>query len=441
MELRTQPPVFKAPEPETVPGAGRGTDDGALVSDFIAAALGLDRPWEIAAVYPGALYLGRDNVDGFSLHRIRLPFNGRRQAPPDGACALLTEAGFTDDGTRDHADFGLLYGAAGALAGIFPLPGTGWAAGSIFCYFDLTDFSPRLAELREPDVNEAQAPLMARWLDCRAAVTHFKAVWQAARPGLLLEKKCVRNALGSEAPAYAGVGFDSDGRWQAESWPSSAARQRALERRLLVPVFPTVFSPGHAGNRLADAPYYEALYGRLPLEPGSKTLVLGTGSGVDAWVVSLRTGAEVCAAGINPFEVANTRAAAALGGFGARVCQSLAAAAPEGGRIFPGESFDAVVCNAPMVSAGAAPAGLADYHDRDPEGRLFLKPFARALPSLLKPGSGERALIWCRAEGAAGAEERALISGILERGTREGGREYSVRAEGSLYFLEEKAPA
>jgi hypothetical protein len=404
-----------------------------LVSDYIADALGLDRPGEIAGLYPGALCLGREDGNGYSLLKVRLPLDGRRLVPPDGARALINETGCAEEG-GDCADFDLLYAGGGALAGIFPLPRDGRRAGAVFCYFDLTDFSPSLAELRAP---EESAALMARWLDCEAAVRRYKAAWLAARPGLLLEKKCVRNALGGEAASYAGVGFDREGRWQAEAWPSCAARPPELEKRLVVPVFPTVFSPGHAGNRLADAQYYEALYRRLPLERGAKVLVLGTGSGVDAWIVSLRTGAEVCAAGVNPLEVANTRAAAALGGFGVRACQSLAAAAPGGGRVFPGESFDAVVCNAPMVSAGAPPEALADYHDRDPGGTLFLAPFARALPSLLKPGNGV-ALLWCRAEGAAGeAEEQDLISGLLARGTREGGREYRVRAEHSLYFLEE----
>ena len=409
------------------------------MSCFIAAALGVDKPEEIARVYPGALYLGRENGAGFGMRRISLPFSGRRRTPPDGARALLGECGYPGGAAGAPADFGLLYSTSGTLAGIFPLPGAGSRAGSVFRYFDLTDFSMSLSQLRRLAGNAAPGRFKARWLECRAAVERCKAAWLADRPGLLLEKNCVRNALGGEAASYAEVGFDGRGRWRAGAWPSFADETSPLRRRLVLPVFPTVFSPAHAGNRLADAEYYEALYKGLPLKKGGKVLVLGTGSGVDAWITSLRTGAGVCAAGMNPFEVANTRACAALGGFGVRACQCLGVTGAGGGRVFPGETFDAVACNALMISVGAAPAALAEHHDRDPGGELFLKPFARALPSFLKAGRGARALLWCRAEGAGSAAgEQALIAGLLERGTREGGREFAVRAEGSLYFLEAK---
>ena len=54
-------------------------------------------------------------------------------------------------------------------------------------------------------------------------------------------------------------------------------------------------------------------YGKI--KKGDKTLVMGPGVGSDALVVSALTQNKVYAAGINPFEVANTRQTARLCGF------------------------------------------------------------------------------------------------------------------------------
>ena len=76
--------------------------------------------------------------------------------------------------------------------------------------------------------------------------------------------------------------------------------------------------------------YLRGVYKRFDLPADADILVVGPGTGVDAWIASLRTRRPIRAIGINPLEAANTRAAARIAGFQVRALVGDNAADAEG---------------------------------------------------------------------------------------------------------------
>lgn len=163
--------------------------------------------------------------------------------------------------------------------------------------------------------------------------------------------------------------------------------------RTVIPTFPTVyalytFTP-------AELEYLRLVSKKFDLPPDAKILVVGPGTGVDTWIASLRTKQPVVAIGINPLEVANTKAAARIAGFKVRALVGDNVADEAGNSRLPGERFDAVLWSMPAVWPEGFPEkhapSLSDFWDGD-VGAIVLKRFARALPGLLKPDG--HALLW-----------------------------------------------
>ncbi|MDE2290563.1 MAG: methyltransferase domain-containing protein, partial [Elusimicrobia bacterium] len=191
-------------------------------------------------------------------------------------------------------------------------------------------------------------------------------------------------SLYDSQPFLACLRVDARGRWKARAF-SSGRELEALEPpcrgrgALLIPLFPTVFAPGQPG----DAVYYDYILEGSGLRKGDKVLVVGPGSGADAWAAWLRTGALVYAVDVNPLAVANTRATAQLAGFPVDAVQGDISRMdlPEG---FSG--FDCVLWNMPFVNLrpNANPYARYEFHDGD-DGRV-LAGFLKRLPALLKKG-------------------------------------------------------
>jgi len=143
------------------------------------------------------------------------------------------------------------------------------------------------------------------------------------------------------------------------------------EKEIVIPIFPTVYVP----SRL-DKQYYDTIL-KSDIKPRDKVLVIGAGSGSDAWVAWFKSQTLIYTIEINPMAIANTYATAALAGF--RVKQILGdirdVSLPK-----DFSNFDFVLWNMPFVREQDIIKKC--YHDGD-DGSI-LKSFLSLLPSLLK---------------------------------------------------------
>lgn len=143
---------------------------------------------------------------------------------------------------------------------------------------------------------------------------------------------------------------------------------------LFTPIFPTVFRP-----TMADKLYYDAIL-ESDIAPGDKVLVIGPGSGADAWVAFLKSQSTIYAVDINPMAIVNTRTTALIAGFEVRAVTgnvNEAELPPDFG------DFDYVLWNMPFYWSDDNVLGDWNYHDGD-DGTILTR-FLERLPVLLKP--------------------------------------------------------
>lgn len=177
---------------------------------------------------------------------------------------------------------------------------------------------------------------------------------------------------------------------------------------ILIPIFPTVYAP-----RMEDKIYYDAIL-QSGISPGDKVLVIGTGSGADSWVASLKSKSLVYVVEINPLAVANARTTARLAGFQIKpmVGSIVEVKLPPDFR-----EFDYVLWNMPYVWKKSKTRRKSyttesiSYHDGD-NGRV-LKRLLAMLPSLLKKG-GKAILLNSHV-----ARELIKIPGVTTKSTPE----------------------
>jgi len=183
------------------------------------------------------------------------------------------------------------------------------------------------------------------------------------------------------------------------------------QRRTVIPKFPTVYvlrtmTPD-------ELEYLRQVSKKFALGRDPDILVVGPGSGVDTWIASSRTSKPVVVIGINPLEVANTKATAKIAGFKVRAFVGDNVADENGNSRLPGELFDAVFWGMPAVWPEGFPENhapsLSDFWDGD-VGASVLKRLAQALPGLLKPDG--HALLW---NIPAYVDGRDMVAEILER--------------------------
>lgn len=347
------------------------------------------------------------------------PFDAR------GAAILQTELINTKLGALRSID--LLYNKAGRLLAAFPVLPEGYPAAERPRYFDFSPFYARVPRMDDPARAgdwRAFAPVYAR---DRALVLAFArerfgkeaaASHSAAVGGQLPYRLHEVNAKTGEwsVSEFSPLVFlqkPPEGELTADQAPEdfleSFNSARRGYRRTVIPTFPTVYA---LANLTPDETnYLRYLTSRFDLRPGARILVVGPGTGVDTWIASYRSTAPVTVIGINPLEVANTRAAARIAGFGLRAFVGDNVADERGVPRLAGERFDAVFWSMPAVWEQGFPEGhspsLSDLWDGD-IGASVLKRLARALPLILEPQG--ISLLW---NYAPQAEGRNLVEDIL----------------------------
>ncbi|MBI5622356.1 MAG: hypothetical protein HY924_01120 [Elusimicrobia bacterium] len=205
------------------------------------------------------------------------------------------------------------------------------------------------------------------------------------------------------------------------------------KHRLVIPTFPTVYA---LANMTPDeTEYLKAVYKRFDLGPDADILVVGPGTGVDTWIASFRTRRPVHVIGINPLEVANTKATAKIAGFPLTAMVGDNAADELGNPRFTGKRFDAVFWSMPAVwearPAGPVPPSFTNFWDGDIGGGI-LERLAKALPKLLKPDGVS--LLWNFAPTVVG---RNMVAATLETAATDK-KVFDVRVE---RFLKRSQPS
>jgi len=330
--------------------------------------------------------------------------------------------------------FDLLYNARGRIIAVFPvfpneLTGQGprkWVELQPK-FFDLSPYYIEVPRSGAPDELERWMEFAPGFKKDQAAIQAFAQERHktliAAYPNFLAHRPPFRL---HEVDAATGKWFSHDfspmvfspspvigpsiGDMEPADFLQFFKESKPNRHRTVIPTFPTVyalytFTP-------AELEYLRLVSKKFDLPSDAKILVVGPGTGVDAWLASMRTKLPVVAIGINPLEVANTKAAARIAGFDIRALVGDNVADEKGNSRLPGERFDAVLWSMPAVWPEGFPdhhaPSLSDFWDGD-VGAIVLKRFARALPELLKPDG--RALLWNMPSIIDG---RDIVADILE---------------------------
>jgi predicted RNA methylase len=144
------------------------------------------------------------------------------------------------------------------------------------------------------------------------------------------------------------------------------------DKEIVIPIFPTVYEPN-----LVDDLYYNAIL-ESDIEQGDRVLVIGAGSGSDAWVAWLKSQSLVYVIEVNPMGIANINTTACLGNFQVK---SILGDIRDVDLPDDFSNFDFVLWNMPFLEKGGK-IEEGSFHDGD-DGSV-LRSFLALLPSLLK---------------------------------------------------------
>lgn len=372
-------------------------------------------------------------ADGASVTRITL--DAKAPADPFSARGLsILQVEMANIKVVSLQSFDLLRNARGRIIAVFPVFPDGAAGQDPKKWEELQpkffDLSPYYVEVRrsgDPEELERWTAFAPGFKKDQAAIQAFAeerhGALIAAYPNFLANRPPFRL---HEVDAESGKWFSHDfspmvfspspvigpsiGDMEPADFLKFFKETPPNRRRTVIPTFPTVyalytFTP-------AELEYLRLASKKFDLPDDAKILVVGPGTGVDTWIASLRTKQPVVAIGINPLEVANTKAAARIAGFEVRALVGDNVADEKGDPRLPGERFDAVFWSMPAVWPEGFPEkhapSLSDVWDGD-VGAMVLKRFARALPGLLKPDG--HALLWNIPSMVDG---RDIVADILE---------------------------
>ena len=174
----------------------------------------------------------------------------------------------------------------------------------------------------------------------------------------------------------------------------------APNTEIAIPIFPSVYTP-----RMCDKLYYDYLI-ESDIQPGDKVLVIGTGSGADAWIASLKSKNTVFVVEINPQAVVNAKTTARIANFqmDAIVGNAIEIELPERFK-----DFDYVLWNMPFIHEVTTEEQFEEAHFHDGDDGTILKKFLTMLPALLKEDGSAIVL------NLAAAEEYISLPGVVTK--------------------------
>ncbi len=326
----------------------------------------------------------------YTLKRLQLPVRSSQHGVPQGLDILRHELTLHYLGPLS---MDLVYSKEGTLVAISPTPSTSLPK-KLF-YIDATPY-----QFTFPQSSEARA----EW---EKFVAQYKRDQDVVRVYLSYFKRSSGlepRRLNSLAP-LAHAHYDAaDKKWEVAGinihlfditrWLSAAAK---LGRRIVLPVFPTVYHPQSTQLSESDRNYYKALHEEVSYKKDQRILVVGPGSGLEVWALAQKTELPISVIGINPLEVANVKALAALGGFSVNILVGDNVIDENGHPRFPGIEFDVIVWNMPALehplTYDLTHKQLHQYHDGDLGGETLSR-FGIGLLKVLAPQG--YSLIWNR---------------------------------------------
>ena len=354
---------------------------------------------------PDVEIMEKSEFEGLTVARIRISTGYDNRRVPGGLEILQNE--LLINKRYDLEEFDLLYNEEGALIAVLPvLPDT--VAGVFgtdpedlendmgFRYFDLSYYYFNVPQIGSPDAKSKWSGFSVKNEKDRERIGHYKEmVYTAACSDQ------VRRVSFTSAPyIYAKIEKKNRGlfprKWEkpVEFFPSDLDRipdeSDPDHYEIIIPVFPTVYSPGDTAHWENDTGYYEAVIDESNAEDKGDMLVIGPGSGFESWLVWLYNRRKIYSVGINPLEMANLRATAMMAGFEVETMVGDNIVSENGVPHFKDRKFKRVFWNMPLPRTDMTEQKpyyfkkpLAEYWDGDKD-RMALKRFVTGLPLILE---------------------------------------------------------
>ena len=389
-------------------------DNGKQAPDTTAKAIknlfGLDSlesssAWENAAIR---------KINGYSIRTMGIPENSAGASPKAEGVELLKKELLDLEGF-ELKTVELLYNPQGRLIAVFPMlsqkmidkhKDLSYRAESIH-YLNLAYYYFELPQINDLDWVKKWQDIAEELKKDMLAINIYKEQVQANNIFKKQDGYDLWQINSGESPYVFAQLDKKSGKFEAREileasegefklrldlLPSKASEDKF---QLVVPVLPTVYSPGYHFGK--DKDYYNLLSQKFNLEKGQNVLVVGPGVGLEAWIAANKTKSKVYAIGINPFEIANLKLTAQLAGFEVEAIAGDNIISEEAGPRFADQRFDRVIWNMPVYRPTSdeifKPSGVQLYrfHDGDYRG-LILKRFARGLTQVL--AASGRAILW-----------------------------------------------
>jgi methylase of polypeptide subunit release factors len=333
-----------------------------------------------------------------------------------------------DQGEYKLTELELMYDKAGRPSALFPsLPAEmreqlkRGVCAQRTRFLNLSYYNFRVPKIGEPGADEAWGEIARTVSEERKVMQRYAkkmfgengaAVANESRPVFVYAE--IDKATG----AYTIKGLSKASEVWGTRFAPALPRKDGTKHQIVTVVLPTVYSPGDM--EVFDQGYYEFLARDFELRKGDECLVVGSGTGLEAWICAVRTGQKVYAIGINPFEIANTRFTARLGGFDINAIVGDNITDDRGNPRFAGKRFARVTWNMPsaasVLSRSAYPGRLRAFWDVDPGGQTARR-FARGLNSILADDG--KALVWNVCEQREFAEYLDLTGMLMSGGETE----------------------